>query len=271
MPNYNGITIYFVDPWLAYSSANDTICTVDEQGHVTGVSAGITTITVTSKITGDYGICTVHVVNPDVRNMAMIYPHGSSSSSYFSTLQAACAGFYNTFGILFSLSAHSSPELTQILSACSKEENEMCDEECGYIDNCNNTHTCNQNCQDPCLNINTHHRSAVRLLYVTPSGVNTDYTIRYISSPLCTYQYNAENANTSHYQINGARLPNTGKIVIYDDGSAVGTTQHEISHMFGTLDNYGTTNCSSPKCVMSGDTDVWCSNCFTTIMNNRAS
>ncbi len=269
IPSYSGVTTYFRKPWLTFSSADSTVCAIDTDGIATGVNMGSTTITVKSKITGDTGSCTVHVVGSVIEDITLLYAYGTSNSAYFSTLLAASDGFYQTFGITFSIGMQSSFEMQNVLSGCTKSSDEICDSTCGDVTKCNSIHTCNAGCSTPCENLNTHHRSAVRLLQILPSSVNTPFVVRYVDTPMCTYQYNGENQNTSHYAISGAQLPGTKQIVVYNGTHGVGTTQHELSHTYGTLDNYGTMNCSSNICVMNGYTNKWCSNCYNIIMQNR--
>jgi len=244
------------NPWLLYSSSNTAICSVDSQGRVFGNSVGTATITITHKILGISCICTVDVVNPQYVNMKMLYPHGYPSTSFHSTLSQAVSIFYETYGLLFSVSSESSPAMTAILEGCTTG-NSICNSSCGPELYCNNPG-----------NINTHHKSATRLVQSTLVS-DYPYSIRYTPYPLCVYQLRNSTGQTEHHQINGGAEDGTTNMIVYDDGSAVGTTLHEISHTFGTLDNTPLSqNCTGSFCVMQSADSGWCSGCFNIIKNS---
>ena len=242
---------YYGDPWLLYSSNNTSICTVDNYGRITGISLGSTTITVTHKITRVTGTCTVHVVNISDKSVTLLYPASSSASTYTSVFETAASDFLDTFLISFTCDAIASQELDSISASCTHDSDTICDSTCGPLAQCSIA----------------HHKSDSRIVGVMPpAGTPTsDFIIRYVDHVMCTYYEN------EHFGIYGEWFADTPDIIVTYNSSlqCTKTTLHEISHAYGTLDNYEQMNCSSQACVMASATRGWCSNCYNIIMNNR--
>ncbi|MBQ7320126.1 MAG: Ig-like domain-containing protein [Clostridia bacterium] len=239
---------YTGNPWLIYSSANTSVCTVSSSGVVTPVSAGETTITVTNKITRVSATCPVYIPSPISLNTKLLYPFSAidfpMAESYMSAYEDALPLFYDMFLIEFeSPTVEASYSLYTYIEENSHEISGICTSACGELSQCDST----------------HHTSASRICSIEAG--QWYYVTRIVDFPMCAYE------NGEHFSVYGVAFTGGRDTAVYysDYSTTVQVIMHELSHNLGTHDNM----CSSTQCVMNGGTTGWCSNCRSLIWNHR--
>lgn len=258
-PTYSGDSpaSYVTNPWLLYSSADTSVCTVDSLGTVTAVNYGTTTITVTNKISRISTTCSAYVVTPVNLGAKIIYAFNSSASinsdvsAYYSLYNTAVADFSSTFNINFSIVSSGAVAGLDEAYECPHGLTTHCDSTCGALTSC----------------ATRHHKSASGLLAVesnqSGSGGSPLYVIRFAEHVMCRYN------GQDHISVSGVayRYGTDCIVSIVNSNEAIQTIQHELSHNLGTSDDA----CSSITCAMNGAIGKWCNNCYNAIMANRVS
>ncbi len=233
--------------WLTYASSNTTVCTINSSGIVSGLSLGVSTITVTNKITrvsGSFTVCVLPLVTYDAR---LFYDSGTTQSA--STLElvykSAIKDIRRAYCIEFNLMSTAESSLLNGNSCPNTTSSNICNSTCGSVSSCSSL----------------HHKSASRLLSLLQN--NGYYTYRLVSHAICTY------SDSSHYGIVGLGY-RPGKNAITSLESTPNLTrsiQHELTHNLGGSHD---TCISTQKCVLHGDYGYWCDNCRAAILDGRS-
>lgn len=234
------------DNWLSYASGNTSVCTIDTQGKVTGVSSGSTTITITHKITRATGDFTVRVLTPLTYNARIYYDSGStlSASTMAAVYNSAVDDIYRTYCIDFSLVSTSQSSQLNGNSCPNTTASNICTTSCGAHTSCSTS----------------HHKSASRLLALLTSS--NYYTYRLVSHAVCAY------SSGSHDEVVGMGYrPGKDSLTSMESTPNLERSiQHELTHNLGGSHN---TCIATQKCVLNGDYGYWCDNCRSAILEER--
>lgn len=254
-PTYSPANATYTDAsWFEYSSANPSICTVDQNGVVTGVSAGSAVIQVTHKIYRTTKSCYVDVWPLIEYDCVIYYDEGKnlSHTTLSNQFAAATAAFKQEFGIEFTLTSIS----------CESDLNKLVNEE-----NC--TLSDAQICTTACAPLNQceekHHKSGSRILGLCDYE-SAIFEMRLVSHILCG-NLTPQNTNTSvsgHQSTMGTADAGTDTVVVSAvTNSVTAIMQHELSHNLGA----DHTTCEGGDCILYNDSTigVWCSSCASSI------
>ena len=232
--------------WSTYASSDTTICTVDSSGRVYGVSQGISTITITNKITKVSGNFTVYVLPLLTYNARLFYDYGTTQSSTTLSLvyNSAVNDIRRAYCIEFNLTSTLESALLNGNSCPNTASSDICNSTCGSVSSCSSL----------------HHKSASRLLSLLQNS--SHYTYRLVSHAICTY------SDSSHKEIIGlGTRPGKNAITSLESTPNLARSiQHELTHNLGGSHS---TCISTQKCVLHGDYGYWCDNCRAAILNDR--
>lgn len=164
-------------------------------------------------------------------------------SSYNTNINSISSAFNGTFGVSFNVVSNYTSDSLNQKTGCERQAAQTCNEDCGDVTSCRNT----------------HHKSAPYFVNIFTS--NTYRVVRFVDYKICNYK------NSDHHPVNGLTDYVGGNNIIITNRSPnlMRTTCHELSHFVGAVDNV----CSSSVCTMSnGDYyNVWCTNCASYIEN----
>ena len=112
-----------------------------------------------------------------------------------------------------------------------------------------------------------HHKSSTHMLNQRITSISSRYVFRVVEQSLCTRDPN--NSNT-HRLTTGAANQNGRDVVASHPNNTVGTLVHEISHLFGGRDSYGSSLSCTPvgaQCIMNNiaHSTKWCTSCASKI------
>jgi len=113
-----------------------------------------------------------------------------------------------------------------------------------------------------------HHKSGSFMLNKRITTVTSRYVIRVVEYPICCVDPNNSNA---HRKTNGLAKANGKDVIAFYDSYVVGALVHEVSHLFGGKDSYGSSYSCTPgsQCVMNDISyyNKWCTKCAAKIIS----
>lgn len=240
--------------WLDYSSSNPDACTINSSGVVTGVSAGVATITVTNRISKATGSFTVYVGGYPTNiliyydeafkylcNTDFMAPYEQQINLYFQAVKQRYHDLNINLTLYGTSSIRSYPEtLSGGNPICPNALNPNAECVCGSV------------CLDSYRSGGTdvlqqyHHKNAYNIFYRIPAP-NTSQHLTLLLSGHNACQEGTGSAH-SNAPLGIAWLLSRGSAVVfvnayngngYNSGLIQKTMAHEIGHWFGVTDHYG--------------------------------